>query len=136
MSNEMLRFLTSHEIGVLSSIERTGLINGAVVYYTIRGNNIYFMTKVSTRKAHDVLGNQHVAFTVFDEPKLQTAQLHGIVELETDETVKKEVAQDLIHLRNYENGRHLPPIMKMGGKDEFVTFKITPTKYSYSDFNE
>ncbi|USN96974.1 MAG: PH domain-containing protein [Candidatus Nomurabacteria bacterium] len=134
LSNEALQFLTSHEIGVLSSTERTGLISGAVVYYTVRGNGIYFMTKVGTRKADNILGNQHVAFTVYDELKLQTVQLHGVVELETDELIKKEVAESVIRLRSYENGKHLPPIMKMGGKDEFVTFRITPTKYSYTDF--
>ena len=134
LSNEALQFLTSHEIGVLSSVERTGLISGSVVYYTVRGNGIYFMTKVGTRKADNILGNQHIAFTVFDETKLQTAQLHGVVELETDETVKKEVTEAIIRLRNYESGKRLPPIMKMGGKDEFVTFRITPTKYSYIDF--
>lgn len=135
ISGEALNFLGSHELGVLSSIERTGLISGAVVYYTLRENCIYFMTKIKTRKADNVLGNQHIAFTIFDEVKLQTMQISGIVEAETNEVTRREVAQSLIRQRYYENGQSLPPITKIASGSELLTFKITPTKYSYTDFN-
>lgn len=130
---DALAFLNSHEIGVLSSIERTGSIDGSVVYYTMHNGRPYFMTKTSTRKSNNILGNQHAAFTVFDEGKLQTVQLQGVVEAEQDEKMKMEIATAIIRSRTYNNGSHLPPVIQLEG-GEFITFRITPTKYRFTDF--
>lgn len=134
IAEEALAFLKCHELGILSSIERTGSISGAAVYYTMHGNCPYFMTKTGTRKASNIVGNRHVALTVVDEPKLQTVQLQGIVEAETDDLIKTEILNKLIRSRQYENKDGLPPVMKLNG--EFVVFRIRPTRFSYTDYGK
>ena len=128
-----MEFLKTHETGVLSSIERTGAVSGAAVYYTIMDDHPYFMTKLGTRKADSMMGNQHVAFTVFDETKLQTIQIQGIVELIDDEVKKRFVMTALTHPRTYEDGSHKIPVMRMSNGD-FVIFRIVPTRFQFTDF--
>ncbi len=135
IDQDALAFLNEHETGVISSIERTGTVSGAVIYYTMHNERPYFMTKVGTRKASNILGNRNIALTVFDENKLQTVQLQGIVEPESDEKIKRKVLDSIIRPRTYEDGSHLPPVMRKSG-DQFVTFRITPTQFSYTDFKK
>lgn len=134
ISEEALTFLRAHELGVLSSLERTGSVSGAAIYYTIYGSRPYFMTKTGTRKASNILGNQHVALTVVNEQKLQTVQLQGTVDAETDKLVKKEISDRLIRARRYENGDKLPPVMNLAS--DFIVFRILPTKFSFADYSK
>lgn len=134
VSDSALDFLRTHELGVLSSLERTGSVTGAAIYYTIYGSRPYFMTKTATQKASNILGNQHIALTVVDEQKLQTVQLQGIVEAETDKLIKIEVSDRLIRARHYEKGDRLPPVMDLGG--DFVIFRIRPTKFNFADYSK
>lgn len=133
-SGEILAFLQTHELGILSSIDRTGSVSGAAIYYTIYSNRPYFMTKTGTHKASNILGNQHIALTVVDEQKLQTVQLQGVVEVETDKLIKIEVSDRLIRARHYEKGDKLPPVMDLRG--DFVIFRIRPTNFSFADYSK
>lgn len=130
---DTLNFLQTHELGVLSSIDRTGMVTGAAIYYVMRDSFLYFITKTSTEKAANILANQHVAFTVVDEPKQQVAKVQGIVQAEANERIKKEVSDAIIRARHYENGTHLPPVMYLDGNN-FVTFCLTPTRIVYDDY--
>lgn len=134
LSSEAISFLRNHELGILSSTERSGSVSGAAVYYTVYGECPYFMTRTATRKAWNILGNQHVALTIVDEQARQTLQLQGVVETEKDELAKAEVAQKIIRARAYRDGNHLPPIMKLDG--EFVTFRIRPTRFNFTDYSK
>lgn len=131
----MTDFLNNHEIAVLSSINRTGTVSGAVVYYTMYDNKPYFMTKSGTGNAANILGNQHVALTIFDENKLQTVQLKGVIESETDHEIKALVSERIVKPRHYDSGSHLPPVMGLEG-DNFIIFRITPTELSFSDYSK
>lgn len=135
LNNEVRSFLDAHELGVLSSIDRTGVACGAVIYFVRHKDKLYFMTKTGTKKALNIVGNQHVALTVFDEKKLQTAQVRGIVEAESDNQIKSIVSDAIIKARQYESGSHLPPVMWLGGSS-FITFRITPTDVSFNDYSE
>lgn len=134
ITDDALQFLQDHEVGVLSSTDRTGIVNGAVIYYVMHNGIPYFMTKLGSNKAANILGNQHAALTVFDADKLQTLQLQGIVETEYDEIIKKEASAFIARPRSYQDGSHKPPLLRMGGGD-FVTFRILPTKFSFIDYS-
>ena len=130
-----LNFLKAHEIGVLSTVERTGSVTGAAVYYTIRDGYPYFITKENSRKADNILGNQHVAFTVFDEAHLQTVQIQGIVEQIHSDAHKLEILTTIVHPRTYADGSHKPPILRIG-PDGIQTYRIVPTKFDFIDYSK
>ncbi len=135
ITNDALNFLKAHELGVLSTVERTGAISGAVVYYTMLGDYPYFITKEDSKKADNILNNQHVAFTVFDEAQLQTAQLQGIVEQVHSDAHKIEILSAIVHSRNYADGSHTPPILRLGSSG-IQTYRIIPTKFNFIDYSK
>lgn len=135
ITNDALNFLKTHEIGVLSTVERTGSLSGAVVYYTIFDGYPYFITKETSRKADNILANQHIAFTVFDEANLQTVQLQGIAEQVHSDAHKIEILASIVHQRTYADGSHKPPILRIG-PDGIQTYRIVPTKFDFIDYGK
>lgn len=135
LNKNALDFLAAHEIGVLSSIERTGVVSGAVIYYAMLDGYIYFITKKGTHKADNIVGNQHIAFTVFDEPKLQTAQIQGIVEMLHDDEHKLDVLAAVTRPRTYADGSYKPPILRSGTVGIQI-YRIVPTKFDFIDYSK
>ncbi len=134
IQDEAWQFLQSHEVGVLSTIERTGSLTNAVIYYTTHDGYLYFMTKEDSRKADNILGNQHIAFVVFDEAKLQTVQMQGIVEQVEDDSLKMQILRAMMHPRTYKDGSHKPPILRMSNAG-IETYRIIPTRYNFTDYS-
>lgn len=129
-----LEFLATHDVGVLSTIGRTGMLNSSTIYYVVLEGYIYFMTKENSQKAVNIVGNQHVSFVVFDESKLQTIQIQGIVEQVTDDSARTKAIIELAKPRTYEDGSHKPPILRT--KDGKIhIYKVTPMKFDLVNYN-
>jgi nitroimidazol reductase NimA-like FMN-containing flavoprotein (pyridoxamine 5'-phosphate oxidase superfamily) len=128
------KFLNNHEVGTLSSIDRTGNIHGAVVYYygPIDGE-LYIVTKGETQKAHNIMANKQVALTVYDEDKLQTVQLQGLASLEPDPKMKKKIMNELIEPKMIKAEDRQPPVTKIDG-GAYTFIKITPTNIKFYDY--
>lgn len=127
-------FLANHELGVLSSIDQAGDVSGAAIYYTVQQGKIFFMTRTNSRKAFNLLNTRQAALTVTDEKELQTAQLQGYVEIETEERVKKEVSRAIFKIRQYKNGAHLPPVASFDGT--LIIFRLMITSSSFTDYTK
>jgi len=135
VSEECTNFLRLHNIGVLSTISREGSISGATVYYLVdKDNNIYILSKSDTNKARNILSSNQASFTIYDEKKLQTVQLNGTVEIETNQEIMNFVYDELSKPRSYEEGIKYPPVTKIH-EGMFIIIKITPSKIKYLDFN-
>jgi general stress protein 26 len=130
-------FLTSHTIGVLSTIDRTGQLSGAVMYYTYTPMTgvIHVLTKSDTRKAHNILATHQVAFTVYDEPRRQTIQLQGYATIESDHTTKQTVFEAISAPKQYQSGDAHPPVARIqaGG---YIVFRIEITNAAFSDYSQ
>jgi len=129
-------YLHSHHIGILSSVNRTGNVTGAVVYYFVNSDdNIYILTKADTHKAHNIFAHHQVALTVYSAKRRQTLQIQGIAEVESDKDIKDFVFYELTRPRKYEDGQDLPPVTKIndGG---FMVIRITPTLATFHDYGE
>lgn len=134
LSAEAVEFLNKRDIGVLSTIERTGSLRGAAVYYVIKDGYVYFMTKENTRKARNIIANEHVAFTVFDEQGLGTIQLAGMAEQVTDDKTRMKVITAILRTRTYNDGSHLVPVVRMGAEMNTLVYRIVVTDFDYTDF--
>jgi general stress protein 26 len=136
LSAEAREFLSQNEVGVLSTTDRTGDVQGATIYYALGSDgNIYMITKGGTAKAHNMLTNHQVALTVFDADQTKTAQIQGYAEIEADVVTKQEIFMQLIRPRNYGDESRMPPITELdaGG---FISFRITPTSVKYTDYKK
>lgn len=134
LSAEALEFMRKHEVGTLSTIERTGMLSGAAVYYVVLDGYPYFITKETTKKVRNILGNQHVALTVFDAQSLETVQLAGFAELVTDDTKRMQVITAVLHTRTYNDGSHLAPVIRMGSEEQALVYRVVVTNFNYTNF--
>ena len=129
-------FLNGHESAVLSTIDRTGNIHGAVVYYYPSPDGfIYVLTKAETQKAHNIFAHSQVALTIYDEAKLQTAQLQGHVSVEADPATKQHIFDEIVKLRQYGTEKRLPPVTQLQA-GAFIVLKIAPTSGTFRDFKQ
>lgn len=129
-----LNFLKSNDMAVLSTIDRTGNVHGALVYYlSDQDNNIYVLTKSGTGKGRNVYAHSQVALTIHKEGTLQTLQLEGIADIETDQTVKDEVLQKIVKPRRFQGESHMPPVTKLH-VGAYMVIRITPTVLKYRDY--
>ncbi|MDQ5982428.1 MAG: Rv1155 class probable F420-dependent [Patescibacteria group bacterium] len=134
LSAEAVELLNKRDIGVLSTIERTGSLRGAAVYYVVKDGYVYFMTKENTRKARNIVGNEHVAFTVFDDRRLETVQLAGMAERVTDNKTRMKVITSILRTRTYSDGSHLVPVIRMGAETNTLVYRIVVTDFDYTNF--
>lgn len=133
---EAQAFLRSHNLGVISTVDRTGNVHGAVVYYLIDQNSlIYILTKSDTSKSHNIHVNGQVAFTVHEPGTMKTAQVQGMAEIETDQKIIGEVFLKILSPKPYSSGKKLPPVIKLH-KGDFTVIKISPTVMSFHDYDK
>lgn len=127
-------FLKSRDTGILSTVDKTGRIHGAAIYYYGPMDGvIYIVTKSRTQKANNILVNKQVALTVYDGEELQTVQLQGMASIENDEAIKKKVMGELIEPKMKKAPEKQPPISKID-KGHYVFIKIIPTDVKFYDY--
>lgn len=130
--NGMVAFLNTHYIGVLSSIERSGAISGAAVYYVMINNYPYFMTMSGSKKVANIDYYHNVAFTVYDAASLQTVQIKGVAELESDPKLVSTAENAIRSTQSKILGSHSAPISQLAGN--VCIYRIVPTKISLIDY--
>jgi general stress protein 26 len=136
INESALEFLRLHDVAVLSSVDRTGNVYGAVIYYLVdQLNCIYILTKSGTAKARNILSHSQVSLTIFEADKAQTLTLQGFAEIETDQKIKDFVFTEITKPRVYQGGRQLPPVTKLS-EGAFTIIRITATSGKYTDYNQ
>lgn len=130
-------FMQAHDVAVLSTVNQTGNVYGAAVYYTTseKGDKLYVLARSETAKVRNILENQQVALTVFEENPARTLQLRGTAELETDEMMKNYISTQMINPRQYSGSTQLPPVASLTDGD-YVVIRITITFAKYKAFQE
>lgn len=133
---EALHFLQEHDLATFSTVDKSGDVHGAVVYYIVDESGIiYLVTKSQTRKALDILSHAQVAMTVYDAGKMQTLQLQGRAKIETDQAKKDKAFNDIIRTRLSAPGGKPPAVMKIQ-EGSFIIVSITPTVVHFRDFSK
>lgn len=129
----VLDFMKLHNIAVLSSIERSGLVSGAAIFYVLIDNIPYFMTKTNTNKVANMTYYHNVALTVYDKNTLQTVQLQGAAEVQDDPAIIRSVVAALREVYTHNIGIKNPPVTHLAG--QAVIYKVVPTKTSFIDYS-
>lgn len=132
ISTDILAFLRSHDLGVLSTLDRTGNIHGTPVYYVVgEMGELFIVTKQATAKARNIQAQGSVGFTVFDAEAVQTLHAQADAEFETDQTVKDQVYSQIVKPRTYGGETRLPPITHIdGGAYTVIRLHLNDVKYA------
>ncbi len=134
LENDARQFLQTHSVGVLSTIDRTGNVSGATVYYLSDADGqIYILTKTNTNKSRNMLVHKQVAFTVFEEYSLESIQVSGVAEVVSDQSISNRVYSHITQERQYGDTKSLPPVSKIQ-TGSFIVFRIDPTEAKYQKF--
>jgi pyridoxine/pyridoxamine 5'-phosphate oxidase len=124
----MLNFLSSTQVGVLSTVTPDGDPHGAVIYFSIdRQFVVSILTKKETRKYDNLVHHNHAMLTVFDVETQTTVQVTGIAtEITDSDFVNSALEMDMLASMNTSYSR-MPAIEKLeAGK--YVAFKIKPVQ--------
>jgi general stress protein 26 len=134
LGKEAKIFLESHDVAVLSTQNKWGGLFGAPVYYIVQPKEkVYILTRSETAKAKNILSNPGVALTVFDADPARTLQIQGLAKIETDQTTKTEVFNELTKKRPYTNGLQYPPVTHLN-KGSYMVILIIPTSAIYRPY--
>ena len=129
-------FLKSHGLAVLSTVDRTGNVHGTVIYYVVDPNNlVYILTKSGTGKGRNVYAHSQVALTVYESGTMQTVQLQGIAEVETEQATKDRVFSQIVAPRPYGDEIQLPPTARLY-EGAYTIIKIKPTLIIFHDYTK
>lgn len=92
---EALRFLKSHQAGVLATCGRDDQPHASAVYYICDDNfNLYFLTQATSRKVAALREHPQVAFTVGTQDVPQTIQIEGVAaEVQYQDTKDEKTAE-------------------------------------------
>ena len=121
-------FLSSHPIGVLSSIDSIHGPHGAVIYFAInRRFEISFITKVDTQKYRNLKQSSRVMLTVF-EPESQTvSQITGHATEVKEPLFINEIADASFRASLLTSPDGIPPITKLQA-GSYAAFAIAPSQ--------
>lgn len=135
-NKQALEFLGQNNLAVLSTVDRTGNVHGAVVnYYVDQANFVYIVTKSGTSKGRNVYANGQVALTVYKAGSQQTLQMQGVAQVETDQAVKDNAMAEIMKIRASHNDYSLPPVTKLHN-GAFMVIKIAPTQLKFHDYSK
>ncbi len=127
-------FLATHEVGVLSTINRQNQPHGSTVYYTVSDNNtLHILTKSGTEKSRNIAGNHMVALTIYDAEKLQTLQMKAYAEIESSATIRRQVYEHITRKQISTTDSTKPPVTHLS-EGSFTVIRLTPTSATFSDF--
>jgi len=134
LSTDARQFLSTHRIGVLSSMDNRGNIYGAVTFYWYTGGQmLYVLTKSNTQKSANIMANGQTAYTVFDSETQQTLQLQTAAARVDDKSLINQAIQKLLAPEYADGGIKLPPLSKMN-TGEFELIQLSVLTYTYTDF--
>lgn len=124
---DALEFMHSHVKGVFSILDEQGHPSTSLMHYACDDAfYIYMGTRKGFGKWKALERDQHIAFAVVEEGKdpLRVVDLQGEVQFIPD--VEQDAAHQLFEARN-------SSLHYVKGADDFVMFKIVPSKIHYLD---
>jgi general stress protein 26 len=130
-SPKAMEFLQSHSTCVISTVNDIGKVFGAAMHYAVFEDKLFLITKQGTTKARNIREHPQVAITVYDD--LQTIQMQGVADIETDKDIMERVHTELTKRRKYGSGVQLPPITELN-EGHYLAIGITPFTLNYSDY--
>ena len=123
-------YLKSHNVMTLATVKADGRPLAHTVEYASDGATVYFITAMHSRKALNIIANNHVAYTVDEDytdwSKIQGVQMEGKAAILTE---KADVDKAMgVYLRKFPAAAQLLP------SPDLVFIKVEPTAGYFLDY--
>jgi uncharacterized pyridoxamine 5'-phosphate oxidase family protein len=129
------RFLKSHRLGVLSTVEGDQPHAAYMYYVANKDFSLYMVMSVATKKHFDMQQNHKVAFTVGTANPPCTIQLEGISETVSEPREIITTIDRYTHIALHASHYTLP-ITSTVRDNGLMVYKIQPTRVKWSDFSK
>ena len=131
---EALAFAKDHTAGVLATVSNDGAPHASIIYFVSDDSfNVYFLTKIGSRKYDSLKSNPQAAFTLGRQDIPQTLQIEGLVTELTSDSDRDAHIPDLMNiLANVSFG--MVPAAKMDG--DLTVMHLKPTWIRWGDFSK
>lgn len=134
---DLLQFLDSHYVAVLSTVKEGNLPHASTIYfYADKECNFYFLTRDMTKKFYNIRYNGHVSLVISDKDTLESVQIEGIaVEVNYSQEYASQVKELTEKLKR--NGYSWEQIPLNHITDGYYVFiKITPHSIKWLDYKD
>ena len=134
-NEKIYKYLSSRRSGVLATVSPNHTPHAAAVYYSINPKfEISFITKMDTKKAHNISKNNRVILVVCDEASQTMAQVIGRAIDISHTSDAQDVFTDIVKAAHDTSLSGVPPISKLYAGD-YVAYKITPSMVRMAVFS-
>ena len=128
-----LAFLSDLNAGVLATCGHDNMPHASIVHYVTDDSfNLYFLTKIGSKKYESIQAHPQVAFVVGKSEIPQTLQIEGVASEITNDSDKSVHVQALMRVMS----QHIPgyvPLAKMDGS--MTLMWIQPKWIRWGDFS-
>ncbi len=127
-------FLKNHKVGVLATVDPNGEPHAAAIYYFVdAGFTISFITKTHTKKADNLLHNNHAVLVVYEPTSQTTVQITGTVDTVTELLEVNDIFRQVLNASLDTSKTSMPPIAKINEGD-YIGFRLTPKQVRMAAF--
>jgi general stress protein 26 len=130
---QSLQSLKQH-LGVISTVSEDGKVESAVVYFSFDEElNLYFLTRMGSRKYKNIFHNPVVSFIAYSEHPAQTFQFEGKASIVSDPGEQGKAFTDVyINIAKKESNN--PPVSQ-NMDSGLAVMKISPIWARFSDYD-
>ena len=130
-------FLCTHRAATLATMNADKKPDAATVYYIVdKDLTIYFMTRIESRKFHNLENHPAVSMVITDEHTMETIQLTGHAE-RIENSITESEALTKLWRADYKNPNWPGPAVKLfesGHSAQLAVVKVAPQEMTYAVF--
>jgi general stress protein 26 len=133
------KFLNAHRAATLATVNPKKQPDAASVFYIVDEElTIYFMTRVESRKFHNIEKQTIVSMVITDEDTMETIQLTGAAE-RVENLEEENEALTKLWTADYRNPNWPGPAVKLfesGHSTQIAVVKVVPREMTYAVFKK
>ncbi len=131
------KFLSAHRSATLATVNEKKKPDAATVFYIVDEDlTIYFMTRIESRKFHNLEKQTIVSMVITDEVTMETIQLTGAAE-RIENSKEESEALTKLWTADYKNPNWPGPAVKLfesGHSVQLAVVKVVPQEMTYAVF--
>lgn len=133
-NQRILRFLQSHPVGTLATVDPNGDPHAAVIYYFVDDNfNVVFTTKRETRKFDNLSHHNHAMLVAYETGSQTTVQVTGVATEIQDIEEAESAFRSMLAASMATSKAGVPPITKLYA-GRYVAMRLKPVQIRMAVF--
>ena len=131
--NDITRFVHSHEIAVLATVNEDGQPFSSTIYYAPFGKDaVCFLTRSETKKFDNLRENDRAAMTITDSKEPVAVNLTGTARVASEPKDHDDIMQKILKVANSKHTNN-PPVLQLKA-GTFTCYIFEPKHATLTDY--